>query len=37
MRVASTGGIDREACFIYVYKRGARDVLERGRDLAVTV
>lgn len=30
MRVASVGGIDREASFIYVYKRCARDVLERG-------
>jgi hypothetical protein len=30
MRVASAGVIDREACFIYVYKRRARDVLERG-------
>ena len=37
MRVASAGGIDREASFIYVYIRCARDVLERGRDLAVTV
>jgi hypothetical protein len=37
MRVASVGVIDREASFIYVYMRCARDVLERGRDLAVTV
>jgi len=38
MRVASAGVIDREASFIYVYMRCARDVLERGReDLAVTV
>jgi hypothetical protein len=30
MRVASAGVIDREASFIYVYMRCARDVLERG-------
>jgi len=37
MRVRSAGGIDHEACFIYVYMRCAGDVLERGKDLAVTV
>ena len=37
MRVASAGVIDREASFIYVYMRCARDVLEPGEDLAVTV
>jgi len=30
MRVASAGVIDREASFIYVYMRCARDVLEPG-------
>jgi hypothetical protein len=37
MHVASAGGIDREASFIYVYMRCARDVLELGRELSVTV
>jgi hypothetical protein len=32
MRVASAGVIDREASFICVHMRCARDVLERGRD-----
>jgi hypothetical protein len=33
MHVASAGGIDREASFIYVYMRCARDVLEPGEGI----